>query len=65
MDVTHEVSRKFGELRADQLDRGQPVPELDLLSAATALIHDLTLVTHNTRDFSAVAGLRLDDWLAT
>jgi tRNA(fMet)-specific endonuclease VapC len=32
--------------------------------ASVALIHDLTLVTHNTADFRSVPGLRLDDWLA-
>jgi len=35
---------------------------LDLLIAATALVHDLTLVTHNTQDFMNVPGLGLADW---
>jgi tRNA(fMet)-specific endonuclease VapC len=34
-----------------------------LLSAAVALVHNLTLVTHNSVDFQDVPGLRLDDWL--
>jgi tRNA(fMet)-specific endonuclease VapC len=34
----------------------------DLQIAAIALNHDLTLVTHNTREFSRIPGLRLDDW---
>jgi len=36
---------------------------MDLMLAATALVHDLTLVTHNTADFVNVPGLRLEDWL--
>lgn len=36
---------------------------MDLLIAATALAHDLTLVTHNTHDFAHVPGLRVVDWL--
>jgi predicted nucleic acid-binding protein len=32
--------------------------------ASVALVHDLTLVTHNTADFRFIPGLRLDDWLA-
>jgi len=31
--------------------------------AAVALVHDLTLVTHNTADFRPIPGLRLEDWL--
>jgi predicted nucleic acid-binding protein len=34
------------------------------LIASTALVHDLTLVTHNGHDFASVPGLRLADWLA-
>jgi tRNA(fMet)-specific endonuclease VapC len=30
--------------------------------AATARAHDLTLVTHNTREFARVVGLKLEDW---
>jgi tRNA(fMet)-specific endonuclease VapC len=30
--------------------------------AAIALAYDLTLVTHNTSEFSRVPGLRLEDW---
>ena len=36
--------------------------ENDLLIAATALAHDLTLVSHNVREFSRVANLKLEDW---
>ena len=36
----------------------------DAVIAATALTHNLTLVTHNTRDFTRVEGLRLHDPLA-
>ena len=64
LDVTPAVSRKFGELQAALLDIGRPAPEMDLLIAATALVHDFTLVTHNVKDFAYVQGLRLDDWLA-
>jgi tRNA(fMet)-specific endonuclease VapC len=36
---------------------------MDLLIAVVALVHNLTLVTHNTADFHNIPGLRLDDWL--
>lgn len=34
----------------------------DLLIAATAQANGLILVTHNTREFTRVAGLRVEDW---
>jgi len=63
LDVDRDVSRKFGEIRAAQLDQGQLTPEMDLLIASTALVHGLTLVTHNAQDFANVPGLTLEDWL--
>jgi tRNA(fMet)-specific endonuclease VapC len=33
--------------------------------ACIALANDLTLVTHNTREFGRVNGLRLEDWEST
>jgi tRNA(fMet)-specific endonuclease VapC len=36
---------------------------MDLMIASVALLHDLTLVTHNRADYQNVPGLRVDDWL--
>lgn len=63
-DVTVEVARAFGALRAKLLDGGRPAPQIDLLIAATALVHNLTLVTHNMQDYEQVPDLRVVDWLA-
>ncbi len=57
------VARRFGEVRAWQLDRGLTTPNLDLINASVALVHGLTLATHNTRDYANVIGLILVDWL--
>lgn len=35
---------------------------IDRMTAATALVHDMTLVTMNGRDFRDVSGLKLDIW---
>lgn len=59
-----EVAFRFGELRAQLLDAGTPIPDMDTIIAATALLHDLTLVTNNTKDFLPVPRLKLVDWLA-
>lgn len=42
--------------------QGTPIGPHDLQIAAIALANDLTLVTHNTREFSRVTGLRIEDW---
>lgn len=49
-------------IRLDLERSGRPVGPNDLLIAATARAHDLVLVTHNTREFGRVAGLRIEDW---
>jgi hypothetical protein len=40
LSVDEAVARKFGDVRAWQLDNGLGSPELDLLNGAVALVHD-------------------------
>jgi len=54
---------EFGRLRGTLLKQGIGVSPVDLMIASVALVHQLTLVTHNTADFQHVPGLQLDDWL--
>lgn len=63
LDFDRPCAAEFGQLRGKLLRQGRTVSRLDLMIAATALVHDFALVTHNTRDFQAVPGLRLEDWL--
>jgi tRNA(fMet)-specific endonuclease VapC len=63
VDVNQAVADRFGDLRAFQLDAGTPTPSLDLFIAATALIHQLVVVTHNTKHYASIPGLQLVDWL--
>lgn len=64
LDVTENVARKCGELRASRLDAGQGTPDMDLFIAATALVHNFTLITHNVQDYNNIAGLRIEDWMS-
>lgn len=57
------AAEEYGKLR-DHLGRsGQLIGPNDLLIAGIALANGLTLVTHNTIEFSRVPGLLLEDWL--
>jgi len=63
LEVDVDVAQRYGHLQALLLDQGKPAPGMDLVIAATALVHNLTLVTHNTQDFINTPGLRIADWL--
>ena len=52
----------YGLIRADLSAQGSPIGANDLMIAAIARAHDLTLVTHNSAEFSRVVGLRVEDW---
>ena len=54
------IASRWGELSAE---RARPV--IDTLIAATAQIHDLVLVTHNTSDMRGIAVRILDPWTWT
>jgi tRNA(fMet)-specific endonuclease VapC len=51
-----------GQIRAELAATGNPIGPYDLLIAAIARSQHLTLVTHNTAEFSRVAGLLIEDW---
>jgi len=51
-----------GRERARLAGLGTPIGILDLQIAAIALAHQAIVVTHNTREFSRVASLQIEDW---
>ncbi len=51
------VARVYGEIEAGLKKGGQPLADADLQIAATAVRHDLELVTGNVRHFERVPGL--------
>jgi toxin FitB len=52
------IARRWALLVVDLKRRGEPLPLLDGMIAATALHHDLTIATRNTRDFKR-AGVKV------
>ncbi|MFC1708284.1 type II toxin-antitoxin system VapC family toxin, partial [Planctomycetota bacterium] len=57
-----DCAHQYGLLRADLARSGRPIGANDLMIAAIARRHDLTVVTHNVGEFSRVVGLRVEDW---
>ena len=58
------ADQHYADIRATLERAGTPIGSHDLFIAAHARSRDITLVTHNTREFARVPGLRVEDWLA-
>jgi tRNA(fMet)-specific endonuclease VapC len=55
-------ARRCAAIRRELERTGCVIGPHDLQIAAIAMNHNLTLVTHNTREFARIPGLKLDDW---
>lgn len=56
------ASERYGEIRAHLQRAGNLIGGNDLLIAAIAQAQGLTLITHNTAEFTRVPGLSVEDW---
>ncbi|HZY88013.1 MAG TPA: type II toxin-antitoxin system VapC family toxin [Gemmataceae bacterium] len=56
------AAEEYGKVRAHLAALGTPIGPNDLMIAAIALASRMTLVTHNTAEFSRVPDLTLEDW---
>jgi toxin FitB len=59
LDIDAQTADRWGRLMASA---GRPLPAIDGLLAATALQHDLTLVTRNTKDFASLGVQLINPW---
>ncbi|WP_424196199.1 type II toxin-antitoxin system VapC family toxin [Ampullimonas aquatilis] len=57
------ICRHYAEQFTRLKEAGTPIGANDLWIACHALAEDATLVTHNTREFERIAGLRIEDWV--
>ena len=64
LQVTKAIAERWGVLSARALDNGTPLPNIDGLIAATDIVHDLTLVTRNVRNFTGSGVTIFDPWEA-
>ena len=59
----YAAAETYGRLRADLERAGTPLAEPDLRIGAIALTRKLTVVSGNTRHFSRIPGLRVENWI--
>ncbi len=57
-----EAAREAARIRVELERRGLMIAPLDLLIAGTVMSRGAILATNNTREFSRIKGLRLEDW---
>lgn len=60
LGINYDICRRFGEIRGSLRRQGKPIADFDLMIAATALAHNLTLLSNNRRHFENIPGLRLE-----
>lgn len=52
----------YGDIRAELARKGTPIGPYDMQIASIALANDLTLITHNTKEFGRIGNLKIEDW---
>ena len=62
--IDDAVADRWGWLTAEAQRRGKPILAIDVLLAATALHHNLTIVSHNSSDFAGTQVPILNPWEA-
>lgn len=60
---TAQAADIYGEAHTLLMNKGQPIGSMDVQIAAHAIAENLILVTHNTRHFERIPGLKLEDWM--
>jgi predicted nucleic acid-binding protein len=61
--LTIESVNIAAKIQADLRKNGREIGHVDTLIAGVALSHDFQLITNNTRHFSRVDGLSIDNWM--
>ncbi len=62
IDFAEREAKASAKIRTNLEKKGTPIGPIDILIAGCAVAHNLTLVTHNTKEFMRVDDLRLEDW---
>jgi len=60
--VDARTATRWGTLTGESENRGRPLPVIDSLIAATALIHGFAVVTRNVEDFERCGATCFNPW---
>lgn len=63
LDLDVEVAQAWGRLSGESQQMGVNIPVVDGLIAATAIVHNLTIVTENIIDFTNTGARIFNPWL--
>jgi len=64
LPLTDDIIVQAADLYALLYQEGQLISDADILIAATALKHDLVMVTENVHHFQRIPGLSIESWRA-
>lgn len=59
LDINDDIAERFAQIRFDLRRRGQIISDFDIVLAATALHHHLTVLTFNRRHFERIPEVRI------
>jgi predicted nucleic acid-binding protein len=62
LPIDQEVALSWGILQGKAESTGRPLPTIDGLLGATAIVHNLTVVTRNEIDLAATGALLFNPW---
>ena len=63
IDLDTDIAAQAGHIRAHLKSKGTPIGAYDLLIGATAVHHNVPLVTNNTREFQRIPKIILNNWV--
>ena len=55
-------AKSAAAIRVKLEKKGIPIGPYDILIAASAMANNLTLATHNKKEFERIEGLKIEDW---
>jgi len=62
LPFTEKAALVYGKVRANLEKHGKIIGAYDLMIGSHALSEELTLVTNNTREFSRITNLSIENW---